>query len=499
MTRRAWLFLGLLTGIAAAISLIGWPHTPRGLHQDELLTGYEGWSLAHTFRDQWGAFLPAYFLSWGSGQTVLASYLTIPFAALLGLNEYTIRLPELLAGIGIVPLVFFTVRKVYSQPVAWAAATLMASSLWRLQVSRWGVEANLLPFVLLLGIIAYHRGLATQRIWVRLTSLIPFSLAFYAYGTSIYVVPVLLAILCVRDWQKLRETPKQWAIAVVFFLFLATPMALAMVKNFLFNPAVLPGERFLPFSIPSLPESRLGQVSGQSKSENLTLFLRGFNDGLPWNSVGSHQNVSILLIFLALGTAVVELRRRQASTFTLWLIACLPLIVLIPLNTNRANVFIVPIIALAAKSAVELYRTAGRAKWRQAVLITSVFLLSVQTAWAITAYFSSDHQDRLAYAFLEGLVPAIKALPPGSEPVIIDPEVPLPYISVLYAEHTANSDFYPVNSIDRMKINRWTFAPVSLPPIFLFLTRRALSPSQASQCTPVKTVNMWIYYACKSE
>src|SRR4051812_45596366 len=92
----------LLLGTAARI--YKFPSLPAGLHQDEISEAYESYSILHSGADRWGYHLPAYFVSWGSGQNVLQSYLSIPVIAVTGLTRVGARLAPLLCGLGTLPL-----------------------------------------------------------------------------------------------------------------------------------------------------------------------------------------------------------------------------------------------------------------------------------------------------------------------------------------------------------------------------------------------------------
>ncbi|MGH7534310.1 MAG: glycosyltransferase family 39 protein, partial [Gemmatimonadales bacterium] len=82
----------LLIGLGVGLRLYLFPVVPPGLNQDEAAAAYEAYSLLQTGQDRWGNRLPPYFPAWGSGQSVLLSYLTAPFLALFGLSIAAVRL-----------------------------------------------------------------------------------------------------------------------------------------------------------------------------------------------------------------------------------------------------------------------------------------------------------------------------------------------------------------------------------------------------------------------
>lgn len=49
--------------------------------------------------DSHGYKNPVYFMSWGSGMNVLYSYLSIPFIAMFGLNNFSIRIVQVISSL----------------------------------------------------------------------------------------------------------------------------------------------------------------------------------------------------------------------------------------------------------------------------------------------------------------------------------------------------------------------------------------------------------------
>ena len=83
----------VILAIGLLVRLVGIVEYPAGLNPNEASAGYESYALAEDGMDRNGKTLPVQFISWGSGQNVLYSYITIPFIAVLGLNVLSIRLP----------------------------------------------------------------------------------------------------------------------------------------------------------------------------------------------------------------------------------------------------------------------------------------------------------------------------------------------------------------------------------------------------------------------
>jgi 4-amino-4-deoxy-L-arabinose transferase-like glycosyltransferase len=124
---------------------------PAGFHGDEASIGYEAFSILETGADRWGNKLPAYFLSWGSGQNTLYGYLTIPFIYVFGLNELSIRLLAGVTGILCIPLVYKLIILLFNNiNLARLASILYLFDPFLFMTSRWGDEFNIVPFFVLL-------------------------------------------------------------------------------------------------------------------------------------------------------------------------------------------------------------------------------------------------------------------------------------------------------------------------------------------------------------
>ncbi|MBR5261493.1 MAG: glycosyltransferase family 39 protein, partial [Oscillospiraceae bacterium] len=178
----------LVLGIFLRFYAIG--SLPYGLNQDEASSGYEAWALLTSGIDRNGDAFPVLFTSWGSGQNVLMSYLAIPFVALFGLSEMSIRIPNALFGCISLVVFWLLARKTRGERFALTALLLLGVNPWHIMMSRWALESNLLPAFLLMGI--YFTVLAKDKQWFLLPASVSYAIGIYAYGTAFFVLPILL-------------------------------------------------------------------------------------------------------------------------------------------------------------------------------------------------------------------------------------------------------------------------------------------------------------------
>src|SRR5260221_9154250 len=100
--RHIWgyiFFLLLIVGLAFTLRFYNVSDNPPALSWDEVSIGYNAYSILKTGKDEHGRFLPLdTFIAYGDYKPPLAIYLTVPFVAVFGLNELSVRLPSVLFG-----------------------------------------------------------------------------------------------------------------------------------------------------------------------------------------------------------------------------------------------------------------------------------------------------------------------------------------------------------------------------------------------------------------
>ena len=80
---------------------------------DEAALGYNAYSILNTTRDEYGGFLPLNLKSFGDWKPAIYAYLAVPFVAIFGLNEWSIRLPSALLGVATVLILYFFILELF--------------------------------------------------------------------------------------------------------------------------------------------------------------------------------------------------------------------------------------------------------------------------------------------------------------------------------------------------------------------------------------------------
>jgi 4-amino-4-deoxy-L-arabinose transferase-like glycosyltransferase len=126
--------------IGSLVRLVAIGKIPNALNVDEASSGYDGYSLMKNGIDRGGNSYPVYLYAWGSGQSVLYSYLMIPILAITGLTEYGIRLPMALVGIISLYVFYYLLKQVFeNKKIALVGTFFFAICPWHIMKSRWGM------------------------------------------------------------------------------------------------------------------------------------------------------------------------------------------------------------------------------------------------------------------------------------------------------------------------------------------------------------------------
>lgn len=351
LREHEWLPVALLLCLGFVLRLAYIGALPFGLNQDEASAGYEAFALLTAGMDRCGDSWPVLFTSWGSGQNVLMSYLAIPFVALLGLTELSVRLPNAIAGCLTLVVFWRLARRARGRSFGVCALFLLAVNPWHIMMSRWALESNLFPFFLLTGI--WLTAAAKERPWLLLGAAGAFGLSLYAYGTAFFFLPLYLIAAVVWLRRDLRALP--FLVSLLLFLILALPIAVCQTINMLDLEEI----NILGVTLPKLTENRqtatsvFGGGGFAAAEDNFRGFLRilwAGNDGLPYNALPIRKGGIFYFFGLptaALGFLASFLKRKDRTAeapLRIALVCSFICAFLIRCNINRINMVWLPLV-----------------------------------------------------------------------------------------------------------------------------------------------------------
>ncbi|MFZ5933184.1 MAG: ArnT family glycosyltransferase [Patescibacteria group bacterium] len=204
---------------------------PPHLTPDEASLGYNAYSILKTGKDEYGEVLPFILKSFGDYKPGLYVYLTVPSVALLGLNEFSVRLPSALAGVLSVYLIFLITNKLFnSRRLSLLAAFVASLTPWLIYFSRGAWEVNVSLTLTLLGIYFFLKSFEKEKFLI--FSTLFFSLTLLAYQGAKMSTGVVLLLLIALYWKKLiRFKRKTLVTSLVLGLVVSLPITLSLFRG----------------------------------------------------------------------------------------------------------------------------------------------------------------------------------------------------------------------------------------------------------------------------
>ena len=403
----------LLLAGGAALRLYALGEIPPGLHQDEAPAGYDAWSLLNFGIDRNGFSWPVHFVNWGGGQSALYSYLAMPFIAMGGLTATVFRLPMALTGLLSLFLIWKIGENADGRPFALLVLLLLALNSWHLMASRWGLDANLLPFVLLLSVYFLSRE-DRGRLHIQAIAVAVLALSVYAYSLAYAFAPLFLGLVLGWLWlNQLADWRRLLALAALAGI-VALPIILLVVINFFDLDTV----SVLGVSIPRYtgPARYAGEsllLSGDwgdffVNTGQLAALLLGWGDGRVDNGLpgfGALPPFAILLSLVGLGAVLYRAKaHREYGVHLLvagWFAAALLVALITQVQIHRINALWLPAIYLMAVGAFFIGRN------RRVILYALVAAYVSYSGLFVYQYFR-DYADLAGGIYRSGLAAALE-------------------------------------------------------------------------------------------
>lgn len=191
---------------------------PPGVNQDEASIGYTAYSLIHTGKDEYGRSFPLSFQSFGDWKLPLYMYETVVSVKFLGLNEFAVRLPSALVGIGTVAIVFFLVQQLFkNNTLSFLTMFLTAIAPWSIHLSRVESESNTAVFLTTFAMYLLLKSLE-KRYWLIIPSIFLLTLTYFTYAGN-YIFTTLLVIgIVLFYWNTIPKSIYKVIAVIIFFV-----------------------------------------------------------------------------------------------------------------------------------------------------------------------------------------------------------------------------------------------------------------------------------------
>lgn len=474
---------------------------PVGLNQDEASSAYDAWSVLNYGIGRNEESYPVHFIAWGSGQNALYAYLMIPFIQILGLTNLAIRLPMALIGC-ISLLVFYHFMKyAFNDKKALIFTFIFAIFPWHLMKSRWGLESNLFPDLILWATYALYYGITNKKNWCIWLSSIIFGLSTYSYGTSYFYVPVAILLIYISLIKMKKFTIKQALINLMIITLVALPMILFVLINYFDLNTIHLG----PITIPKLGTVRFEEITFLNsgilsifKKFANNIYILCTNDGNLLNYTdpyGLFYNIWLSIPLIIFGMIKSIRSHFTSPVFTLMnclFIASLLLMFVVDGAINRINIIFIPLTFYIAYGIISLKKFAIIP-----LMIYLIFFILFEH------YYYIDYQDTLNSYMRVGYKEAIEETTNlDYENLYIDRSIHTAYIFYLlykeiptpyYIENVEKSNINEMfQSIDRID-NVYFQIPSSLEKGNVYLLTKSTLQKNKDKYTNISLFNIKKY------
>ena len=236
MTKN-FLLLGLIILLAAYLRFNNLENNPPGFYTDEASIGFNAYKIYTTARDEHGKFLPVFFEAFGEFKNAFAVYPVVPFIAIFGLTEASVRYAQAAFGILNVVLIFFLGKVLWNSTVGLLSAFVLAISPWHIHLSRFIIESHN-AFLLFIISGSLFSILAKRNKWrskYLIIAVIFFGLSFYTYFAARIFTPLLLLGL-LFFWRKdiavlFKNYTNRALLALLLFILILVPFLLHMASG----------------------------------------------------------------------------------------------------------------------------------------------------------------------------------------------------------------------------------------------------------------------------
>jgi hypothetical protein len=473
VTNKFKLAVVIVLVIGCLVRLINLDGLPDGLDCDEASSGYEAYAIGEYGVDRNGKEMPVFLVSWGSGQNALYTYLLIPFVKIFGLNTFSVRLPMDLIGCLSLFIFYKLVLLLKNKKAALIALIFFSICPWHIMKSRWGLESNIFPDLVLLAVYLSAYGIKNKKNIFTYLGFAVLGLSSYAYGTSYFFLPFFvipaLIYLTVKKEMKLKT-------AIISFLIMSV-ITIPIVLCVIINKFDLPEFKFLWFTIPRMASNRFEQLSSVFSSNFISSSFSNFGesikilitqyDGLGWSAiqyVGTTYLFSLPFTIIGIIKSFIrnkkspeyEDNRKLKNIINIWFIVSVVLLFICEPNINRINIIFIPIIYYTVVGIYEMMNVNNK-KFK--IIISTVIALAYASAFVAFGYLYTNTKFSDYFVFEDNLKEVIEYVDSKDDKnIYIDNTIKEGYIYSLFYTKENPNEFY--KTVQFFKGNKMDFGNV---------------------------------------
>ncbi len=411
---RHFLVLFLIILIAFVLRFYKLDSYPA-LNADEAAIGYNAYSLLETGKDEHGNPWPIHFQSFNDYKPGLYVYMVVPFVKVLGLNEWSVRIPGALIGVLTVIVVYFLAKhfsdkslntNYYLLPTL--ASLGLAISPWHIHFSRGGWEVNVATFFISLGVLFLLKAFTNPKYFI--LCVLSFTLALYTYHAARIVVPLLVLGIGIINLQSLKKNLKIILISGFLGILLLAPL----IKDFA-SGEVASRAAGVGLFADTGPLARINEQRGEhadysgpqakilhNKPVNYTLaFLENWSehywgeflflsgDDIQRNKVPeTGQFYLVEIVFILAGFAAIAKNLKPWKSILLWLLVA-PIAAALTFQSPhalRAHNMVIPLTLISALGLMTIINYLGANLRGKLIRNTGYVILITIIVWGFIRY-----------------------------------------------------------------------------------------------------------------
>jgi len=400
---------------------------PSILNRDEAALAYNAFLIKETAQDEWQTKWPLTFKSFGDYKLPGYPYLLAALFTVLPANDFSTRLPSVLAGSLLIIVAFFFARDVLKtkKETALLMSFLIAISPVFFFYSRIAFEANV---ALLLFVSALYFLLKEKENFL-LGSFCLF-LAVLTYNTPLLLLPFLIPLLIYKiGWRNKKKWLKSiFFLALILIWAILNFYSLAAQKSgiTIFNDSTT-WENFANYraSFNGIWQTILGnkyvfysQLIWQNILQSFSLNFIVQNGGShPWHALPDYGHLFYSSYFLAifmlidiLGEIVIAIfdksfKKKHLILLYLLLASLVPSVITVDSpHATRSLFFFFILIAFAVLFVDKLIKIF--AKQNKLILTLIIFLLCIESFFYYRQYFFKypDQQEKILFSQFKDLI-----------------------------------------------------------------------------------------------
>lgn len=229
---KANISLAFVLGVALFLRVWDLGGNPPHLRNDEAALGYNAYSILKTGRDEHGELLPLVFKSFGDWKQGLYVYLTLPFIASFGLNEFSVRLPSAISGVIAVWLIYKVVLLMFlDKRLAFISSVVVALSPLSIVFSRGAWEVNVSLTLTLAAILFFLKSIKEKEGYILLSAIL-FGLTLLASHTAKLSSPIILLVLIIAYYRQFIKIPiKLIILSTILGILISLPVLLTFTEG----------------------------------------------------------------------------------------------------------------------------------------------------------------------------------------------------------------------------------------------------------------------------